>query len=141
MSQASHRFRLPARLLLAAATAACAVAALAPAHADAQYLSFYNCVSKPVGLWCDGRANGSFDGLHSWDSNIGYYDGTWDSTVIMCQHVRKPSDGSELTGASCGYNWTSTVYGDITCACYEAEVRQYSDGNRNISGEADADLY
>lgn len=141
MSLARDRFRLPARLVLAAVTVACVVAALAPAQADATYLSFYNCVSKPVGLWCDGRANGSFDGLHSWDSNIGYFDGSWDNSVIMCQHVWRPATGAELSGASCAYNWTSTVYGDITCACFEAEVRQYSDGNRNISGEADADLF
>lgn len=141
MTRARDRFRLPARLALAAVTAVAATAALAPAQAGAQYISFYNCTSKPVGLWCDGRANSSFDGIHSWDSNIAYFDGSWDSTVIMCEHLWRPATSTERAGATCAYNWTSNVYGDVACICYEAEVRQYSSGNRNISGEADADLY
>lgn len=125
------------RIALLCALTLVALAAVAPPPASA-FTSYYNCTLKPVGLWCDGRANGSFDGLHSWDYNEGWYDGSWDDTVLMCQHVWKPASGNELPGSSCDYNYTSHYYGDVQCACYEAEVRQYSTGNRSISGYADA---
>lgn len=129
--------RATTRMALLCALTVVALGAAAPPPASA-LVSYYNCTAKPTGLWCDGRANGSFDGLHSWDFNEGWFDGSWDSTVIMCQHVWKPASGGELPGASCDYNHTSHIYGNVQCACYEAEVRQYSTGNRNISGFADA---
>lgn len=125
------------RVALLCALATIATGAIAPTQADA-FVSYYNCTLKPVGLWCDGRANGSFDGLHSWDFNEGWYDGSWDSSVLVCEHVWKPASGNELQGATCDYNHVAHYYGNVQCACYEAEVRQYSTGNRSISGYADA---
>jgi len=113
--------------------------ALAPAEAQA-FDSYYYCSLKPSNQWCDGRANGTYDGLNSWDWQEGWYPGTWDNTVTACQHVWKPADGSEL-GSSCAYNYTSHIFGNITCSCYEAEVKQISGGPHTIYGHADSAVY
>jgi hypothetical protein len=112
---------------------------LAPTTSHA-FVSYYNCVLKPAWQWCDGRANGSYDGQHSWDYNRGEYPGPWDGTVTACQRVWKPSSGNELAGASCRANYTWNYYGDVQCICYEAEVRQISGGPHSINGYADADF-
>jgi hypothetical protein len=124
------------RLALSAVLALGVIGALAPSSAGA-YTSLYNCISKPSNKWCDGRANGSYDGLHSYDYNHGWYNGPWDGSVWMCQHVWKPSTGWVL-GGSCAYNWTSALYGNQTCVCFEAEVLQVSSGPKNINGHAEA---
>jgi hypothetical protein len=126
-----------ARLALFALLVAVALSTLAPASAGA-FVSEYNCVLKPVGEWCDGRANGSYDGEHSWDYNQGWYPGAWDGTVTACQRVWKPSTGGVLSGSSCAANITSHYYGNVQCVCYDAEVRQYSGGPHSINGYADA---
>ena len=115
------------------------VVMVAPTQANAEINSYFSCQSKPSGQWCDGRANGSFDGLHSWDYVKGWYPGTWDSSVTVCQHVWRPATGQVLAGATCDYNWTEHYYGNVTCACYEAEVLQYSSGPRNLNGNAEAE--
>jgi hypothetical protein len=100
------------------------------------YESYYNCELKPSGQWCDGRANGSYDGLNSWDYNEAWYPGTWNGTVTACQRLYKPSDGTTLTGNSCQANWTAYDYGAVTCSCYEAEAKQISGGAHSIWGYA-----
>jgi hypothetical protein len=127
-----------ARSALLAALVVGALSALAPSSASA-YVGTYNCVLKPVGQWCDGRANGTYDGQHSWDYNEGWYPGAWDGTVTACERVWKPSTGGVLAGGGCSLNWTSTYYGNVVCVCYDAEVRQYSGGPHSINGYADAD--
>jgi hypothetical protein len=126
-----------ARLALFAVLAVGAVGAVAPTTASA-LISDYYCTQKPSNQWCDGRANGSFDGLHSWDFNEGWYSGPWDGTVYMCERVWRPATGGVL-GSSCGYNYTAHYYGSVSCACYEAEVLQLSSGSRNIQGRANTD--
>lgn len=116
-----------------------AVGVTLPTQASA-FTSYYNCVLKPVGQWCDGRANGSYDGQHSWDYNEGWYPGSPSGVVWTCEHVLKPSSGNELGGGGwCAYDWISHYYGNVQCACYDAEVRQYSGGPHSINGYADAD--
>lgn len=125
-----------ARLVLLALVVVGAVGMLAPTQASA-LSSNYNCVNKPSGQWCDGRANGTYDGQHSWDYNEGWNPGGGSFTV--CQGVYKPSTGGWLAGDSCGNNWTSHYYGNVTCACYDAEVRQLSGSPKSINGFADSD--
>ncbi len=126
--------------ILLALLAFAALGAVAPTQANA-FVSYYNCVLKPSNQWCDGRANGSFDGQHSWDYNYGEYPGAWNNTVYVCEHVWKPSSGNELGGGgTCAYNWTNKYYGDVQCACYEAEVKQISGGPHSVNGLADADF-
>ncbi len=124
-----------ARLALLVVLAAAALGTLVPASASA-FVSYYNCVAKPANQWCDGRANGSFDGLHSWDYNQGWVP-VGGSTV--CQQVWKPSTGGYLPGASCGWNVTSNYYGAVACVCYEAEVKHTNAIPQNVNGFADAD--
>jgi len=107
-----------------------------PAGASASLEGYYNCLLKPSGQWCDGQGNGTYDGLHSWDFNEGWYPGTWDNSVTACQRLYKPSDGSVLAGATCNPNYASNVYGTVTCVCYRAEVRQISGGPHSINGHA-----
>lgn len=109
---------------------------LIPAQASA-FTSWYNCINKPSDTWCDGRANGTYDGQHSWDYNsasnpsgIPFY---------VCQRVYKPSSGNWLTGNSCGVDYIAHVYGNVTCICYDAEASQLSGSGRDIYGFADAD--
>jgi hypothetical protein len=101
-------------------------------------VGYYSCVNKPHNQWCDGRANGTFDGLHSWDYNEAWNPGG--GSFQVCQGVYKPSSGNWLAGDSCGSNWVGHVYGNVTCVCYEAQIRQTSGGPRSINGVADADL-
>ena len=114
-----------------------AASAVDPSAANA-YESYYYCELKPSNEWCDGRANGSYDGLNSWDWHEAWYPGTWDGTVTACQRVHKPSDGTIL-GSSCKANYISNYYGVITCVCYEADAKQISGGPHSIWGHADSD--
>jgi hypothetical protein len=129
--------RLRVRSALAALVTVAAVGIVVPAQADA-FVSYYNCVNKASGAWCDGRANGSYDGEHSWDYNQGWNPGG--GTFQVCQRVYKPSSGGTLTGEGCGSNWTAHVYGNVQCVCYDAEVRQLSGSPASVNGFADADL-
>jgi hypothetical protein len=123
-----------ARVVLFALLAVGALGYLAPASAGA-FVSYYNCTAKPSGQWCDGRANLSFDGLHSWDYNQG-----WGGAFQVCQRVWKPSTGGVLAGSNCGTGYAAFYYGAVQCACYEAEVLQNSGAAQNINGFADADF-
>lgn len=123
-----------ARLVLLAMLVLGSVGGVAPTAASAEIESFYDCENKPSNQWCDGRANGSFDGLHSWDYNRGKLyveDGT-----TVCQRVWKPSTGGVLAGGSCKANITYNDYGNVQCACYEAEIKHTGSGNRWLLGRA-----
>lgn len=122
-------------LALAALAVVGTVGIVVPAQAEA-FVSYYNCVNKPDGQWCDGRANGSYDGEHSWDYNQASNPGG--GSFQVCQRVYKPSSGGTLAGDGCGLNWTAHVYGNVTCICYDAEVRQFSGGAASVNGFADA---
>lgn len=127
-----------ARLALLVVLATAATGTTMPSNANA-VVSYYNCVLKPVGQWCDGRANGSYDGLNSWDYSEAAYPGAWNNTVTACEHVWRPATGNELGGGGwCAYNWIGHDYGDVQCVCYEAESRQYSGGPHSINGLADS---
>ena len=128
--------RAKARLALFAVLAVGVLGAVVPASASA-FAGYYNCVLKPSNQWCDGRANLSFDGLHSWDYNEGWYPGLWPSGITVCQRVYRPSTGGTL-GSSCGSDATAVYYGNVTCICYEAHVKQISGGPHSVNGEADA---
>jgi len=117
---------------------AAATFALAAAPSASAAISYYNCIDKPSGQWCDGRANGSFDGLNSWDYNEGWNPGGGAFTV--CQQVYRPATGNSLAGSSCASNFTAHWYGDVTCVCYEAEVLQTSGSPKSINGYADSDF-
>jgi hypothetical protein len=121
------------RLLLA--LCALLLALLAAPSAQA-YDSYYYCELKPSGSWCDGQANGTYDGINSWDWQEAWYPGEWNNTVTACQRLYRPSDGYVATGASCSLNRTYNAYGTVTCYCYEAEARQYSGGPHTIWGHA-----
>ena len=82
-----------ARLAVLAVLAVSAVALLIPAQSSA-FNSWYNCINKPSDTWCDGRANGTYDGQHSWD-----YNSASNPSGIpfwVCQRVYKPSSGNWL---------------------------------------------
>lgn len=124
-----------ARLAVLALGAVCAIGVVAPAQAGAA-ISYFNCVNKPSGQWCDGRANGSYDGQNSWDYVEAWNPGA--GTFEVCQRVFKPSSGNWLTGNGCGSNWTAHYYGNVQCACYDAEVRQNSGSPKSVNGFADS---
>lgn len=126
-----------ARLAVLALFAVSAVGIVVPTQASA-FVSYYNCVNKPSHDWCDGQANGTYDGQHSWDYNSGTNPGG--GSFYVCQGVYHPSSGTWLTGHGCGLNWTTHVYGNIQCACYDAKVAQTSGSAQSINGFADADL-
>ncbi|NLT07006.1 MAG: hypothetical protein GXY03_11945 [Solirubrobacterales bacterium] len=128
---------LPVKGIVAAGVAAIALALAVPSSASAA-ISYYNCVAKPSGQWCDGRANGSFDGLDSWDYNEGWNPGG--GSFNVCQQVYRPATGNSLAGSNCGTNFTSYYYGAVSCVCYEAEVKQTSGSAQNINGYADSDF-
>jgi hypothetical protein len=128
--------RARARLALLAVVVVGAIGAVAPASATA-FVGYYNCVLKPSNQWCDGRANGTYDGLHSWDWNEGWYPGAWDGSVTACERVWRPSTGGIL-GSSCHVNYVDHYYGNVSCVCYEANVKQVSGGPHSINGYADA---
>lgn len=121
-----------ARFAVLALIAAGAVGIVAPTQASA-FVSYYNCVNKPSLEWCDGQANGSYDGQHSWDYNSGS-----GGSFYVCQGVYHPSSGTWLTGHGCDLSWTSHYYGDVQCACYDAKVAQTSGSPQSIDGFADA---
>jgi hypothetical protein len=123
-------------LRLAAGTASTLIVASVLSAPAKAFESYYYCELKPVGQWCDGRANGSYDGINSWDFHEAWYPGTWDNTVNVCQRLYRPSDGSTRAGDSCNLNYVSVVYGTVTCYCYEAEARQYSGGPHSVWGHA-----
>jgi len=114
--------------------AATLLAVVLPAQASA-WVSYYNCVNKPSGHWCDGRANGSYDGLASWDYNEGWNPGA--GAFGVCQRVWRPATGG-LLGGSCSTNWTGYYFGNVQCNCYEANVKQTSGSPKNINGYADS---
>lgn len=125
-----------ARLALLALAAFIAVGVFGPAQASA-LLSNYNCVNKPPLQWCDGRANGSFDGQHSWDFNEGWNPGG--GSFHVCQGIYKPSTGTWLPIQTCGMNYISRYYGVQTCACLEANVHHQAGSPKSINGFADTD--
>jgi hypothetical protein len=125
-----------ARLALLALGFACAVAITIPAQASA-VLSFYNCVSQTAYVWCDGRANSTYDGENSWDWNE-----VWDpdpvGTLRVCQRVFKPSTGVFLAGDSCANDSSANDYGNVTCVCYDAQITHEGAGLRAVNGFADS---
>jgi hypothetical protein len=125
-----------ARFALLALVAVVAVGVLVPAQASA-LTSNYNCVNKPHNQWCDGKANGSYDGQHSWDYNEAWNPGGGSFTV--CQGLWKPSAGIWLANITCGGNWIGRYYGVQTCACLEANILQQSGSPKSINGFADTD--
>jgi hypothetical protein len=126
-----------ARLAVLALFAMCAVAVVVPAQANA-FVSYYSCFNKPNLEWCDGRANGTYDGQHSWDYNSA--SNQTGGSFYVCQGVYKPSSGNWLAGHGCGLDWTSHIYGDVQCTCYDAEIAQASGTSQSINGFADAAL-
>jgi hypothetical protein len=134
--------RARARLVLLAAFVGVLLSGFFPSHANA-LISYYGCYMKPVNQWCDGKANGTFDGLHSWDFHQGWHAGAWDGSVIVCEQMYDPSTGASLPNSQCDFDSVDHYYGNITCACYEAEIKQYSNpsGPRSINGYADASYF
>jgi hypothetical protein len=125
--------RVRVSLALLAFAVVVVVGAAAPARSDA-LVSYYSCSNKPPGSWCDGRANGTFDGLHSWDYNQGYAPGA----PSACQGLYKPSTGIWLTGSGCEPDDLATnYYNPQSCACLEANIAHYAAGNMTITGFAD----
>lgn len=123
-------------LALVGVLVAAFVAVALPSQANA-FISYYNCVNKPHNLWCDGKANGSYDGLNSWDYNEGWNPGS--GSFGVCQRVWRPATGNTL-GASCGTNWTASYFGNVQCNCYEANVKQTSGTAKSVNGYADSDF-
>jgi hypothetical protein len=111
---------------------------MASATPASAFTSYYNCVLKPSNSWCDGQANGSYDGQYSYDYNEGWYPGTWDGSVTACQMLLITSSGTQLGGASCAANYTSNDYGTNNTTV-EANVKQISGGDHSINGMAVAD--
>ena len=122
--------------LLSAALCAFALCAVAMAPAAGAAVTYYNCVNKPPFAWCDGKANGSFDGLGSWDYNEAWNPGS--GTFPVCERVYRPATGGVLNGWGCAHNWIAHYYGDVQCNCYEAHARHEAGGNRNVNGYADS---
>lgn len=127
-----------ARLALLALIAATAVGALAPAQSSA-LSSYYNCVNKPAFQWCDGRANGSFDGLHSWDYNEAWNSNPGGGSFYVCEGLYQPSTGNWLTIPLCGNNWVGHYYGAQGCACLEANMYHQAGSSKSINGYANTD--
>lgn len=126
-----------ARLALLALACCMAVGVLVPAQASA-LISYYNCVNKPASQWCDGRANGSFDGLHSWDYNEAYNPGG--GSFVVCERLYKPSTDTWLgVSPACSGNFVGRYYGNQTCACLEANIYHQAIGPKSINGFADTD--
>jgi len=123
-----------ARLALACLLALGALGAASATPASA-LTSYYNCVLKPSNLWCDGQANGSYDGQYSFDYNEAWYPGTWDGSVTACQMLLRTSDGYVLPGSSCNANSTTQNYTGNTITV-EANIKQISGGDHSINGQA-----
>lgn len=124
------------RLTVLALIAVGAVGIVAPTQANA-FVSWYNCVDKPSLEWCDGQANGSYDGQHSWDYNSAANPGG--GSFYVCQGIYHPSSGTWLAGHGCATNNAQNYYGDVQCACYIAKVAQTSGSPQSINGFADAE--
>jgi hypothetical protein len=131
-----RRLRAAALALATVCLLTGAVSAAKPAEAVA-FQSWYSCSMKPPNQWCDGRANGTYDGQHSYDMNSGAYPGPC-CAVTVCQRVYKPSTGGVLAGSNCGVDATGFYYGNVQCICYDAEILQQSGGNHSIDGYAEA---
>jgi hypothetical protein len=125
-----------ARLVLLGVLAFSILGAGSATPADA-LISYYNCTLKPSNLWCDGQANGSYDGQYSYDWQEGWYPGTWDGSVTACQMLLVTSTSAQLTGGSCAPNSTANGYGTNTTTV-EANVKQISGGDHSINGHAEA---
>ena len=124
------------RLVLIALAALSLAGVAVPAQAGANF-TFFSCTDQASGSWCDGRANGSYDGEDSWD----YVEG-WDvsvNSVEVCQRVYKPSTGNWIVGTSCDDDWVNHYYGNVVCVCYDAQVRQLNGSPYTINGFADSD--
>ena len=124
-----------ARLALLALVACTAVGILVPTQASA-LSSYYNCVNKPSHQWCDGRANGSFDGLHSWDYNEAWNPGG--GSFRVCEGLYWPATGTFI-GSLCGGNYVGHYYGTQTCACLEANIHHQAGTSKSINGYANTD--
>lgn len=124
-----------ARLAVLASIAVSVVGIAVPTQATA-FVSYYNCVNKPSVEWCDGQANGSYDGQHSWDYNAASSVG---GSFNVCQGVYHPASGTWLAGHGCAMDWANNYYGNVQCACYVAKVAQTSGSPQSINGFADAE--
>ncbi len=125
-----------ARLALLALVAYIAVGVLVPAQASA-LVSYYNCVNKPPQQWCDGRANGSYDGRHSWDYNEAWNPGA--GSFAVCEGMYWPATGTFLLTPICNSNFVGRYYGVQTCACLEAKVYHQAGTSKSVNGFADTD--
>jgi hypothetical protein len=123
-----------ARLALLGVLALSALGAASASPAEALD-SYYNCVLKPSNSWCDGQANGSYDGQYSYDYNEAWYPGAWDGTVTACQRLIRTSDSFVLTGSSCAANTSYSNYTGNTITV-EANIKQISGGDHSINGHA-----
>jgi hypothetical protein len=112
------------------------IGAVVPTQASA-LVSYFNCVNKPNLEWCDGKANGTYDGSHSWDYIQGWHPGG--GTFYVCQGLYRPSTGAWLPGHSCDIDIVTFDYGNVTCACYDAKVAQTSGSAQSINGFADTE--
>jgi hypothetical protein len=121
-------------LLLSVVIAVAWMAMAGPASATV--ISYYDCVNKPEWVWCDGRANSSFDGLHSWDYNKA--SDPAQAGVIVCQGLYKPSTDTWVDGHSCAQNNAMFPYPLQSCACLEANILQQGPGPRSVVGFAHA---
>jgi hypothetical protein len=128
--------RVYVRLAVALVVALIFVGFKAPSSSALE--SYFYCSLKPVGVWCDGKANGTYDGLNGWDYLEAWYPGDWNNTVTACERAINPSTGVVLGGGgSCQLNWTSQYYGNIS-GSWEAQARQYSGGPHTIWGYANS---
>lgn len=124
------------RLALLVVVACAAVGVLVPAQASA-LSSYYSCVNKPAWQWCDGRANGSFDGRHSWDYNEAWSFGS--GSFEVCEGLYWPAGGNFIGSQLCGGNFIGHYYGVQTCACLEALSYHRASSSKSINGFADTD--
>lgn len=125
-----------ARAVLLAVVAAAVMGIAVPAQADAA-VSYFSCVNKPSDLWCDGRANGTYDGQDDWNVVEGWHM-DYGQNYGVCQRLYKPSTGGVLSGDGCAVDFVHHYYGQVQCACYDAEIAQTSGGQRTIYGFADS---
>jgi hypothetical protein len=113
-----------------------AVGITVPTQASA-LVSFFSCSNKPNLEWCDGKANGTYDGQHSWDYIQGWH--AAGGSFFVCQGIYRPATGGWLPGHSCDVDVVIFNYGNITCACYEAKVAQTSGSAQTLYGYADTE--
>jgi hypothetical protein len=106
--------KLRRRLVLPLVVATAAIVA-APTTAYA-YEQQYCGVVKPPNVVCPST------GLHSWDSNMGWYPGPTSHNVWVCQMMYNANTGQFRTGMSCDLDTTSHWYGVTNVASYNAKV-------------------